>query len=273
MADPIVVNGNPTRDQEEVLLRQVLSSGGLILAAFGLTKYAHMADLLAGVAGPALAVGGGVVGLGAIAWGQWKTRVNATKAAKMADALPDAVATTRGPLTVAPIAIAALTKIDPVARTDSRPIPDFLIAYLVRVEGEETKAYWDAKGKRWTIGVGHTGPEVHAGVVFNQAQIDTALELDLRIAVKRLEDAITRPLIWALSETQYAALLSFVFNVGEVSTWHVWSDIRDGDLADVPRELERFVYADGVKVSGLINRRADDVALWNGSAPEAKLAA
>lgn len=92
---PITVNANPEKDQAEALLRQVLAASGLIVAAFGAAKWAGVLNVAASLAGPIVTVVFGAVGLGAIIWGQVKTRILSKKAAAMANALPDSVAVTR----------------------------------------------------------------------------------------------------------------------------------------------------------------------------------
>lgn len=85
-------------------------------------------------------------------------------------------------------------------------------AVLAMREGKRNKAYQDVKGI-WTIGVGHTGPEVKAGLVWTDKQIDDALIQDVKIAEKDVLDNVRV----ALSQNQFDALVSFVFNVGEVA--------------------------------------------------------
>lgn len=294
---PIVVNATPAKEQAAALVRQLLIG----VSGFGLgvwvAKDTHLIPDLESFAQPMLGALSGIAGSASIILGQMKTRIASEVAARLANMLPDELATTKSgelipfptakppPIPVATPApapsparpfpmgqMAAETgKITPLTNTP-RPIPAFLIPYLERVEGERTHAYQDSRG-RWTIGTGHTGPDVGPGVVWTQAMINAALQADLAIAVGRLEAAIGRAIIWTLTASEYAALLSFVFNVGEIETWRIWVDIRASDLADVPAEMGRFVYSNGVKVDGLVNRRADDVALWNGQAPEVRLAA
>ncbi len=76
-------------------------------------------------------------------------------------------------------------------------------------EGVRTKAYKDTKGI-WTIGVGHTGPEVKEGLVWTSKQVQDTLRQDIKIAEKCIEDVVRVP----LTQNQYDALVSFIFNVG-----------------------------------------------------------
>lgn len=80
---------------------------------------------------------------------------------------------------------------------------------LMLREGTRHKAYLDVKNI-WTIGVGHTGPEVHNGLVWTDKQIEDALRTD----VKTAEMAINTSVLVPLTQNQYDALVSFIFNVG-----------------------------------------------------------
>lgn len=76
-------------------------------------------------------------------------------------------------------------------------------------EGKRNKAYRDTRGI-WTIGVGHTGPNVCEGLAWTDQQIDDALKDDLKTA----EDAINKHVTVPLTQNQFDALVSFVFNIG-----------------------------------------------------------
>ena len=76
-------------------------------------------------------------------------------------------------------------------------------------EGSRNKAYKDVKGI-WTIGVGHTGPEVQEGLVWTDQQILDVLKQDVKVA----EQGVTDNVRVALSQNQFDALVSFIFNVG-----------------------------------------------------------
>jgi lysozyme len=80
---------------------------------------------------------------------------------------------------------------------------------LAQREGRRKKAYLDTKGIP-TIGVGHTGPEVYIGLAWTDQQIDDALRDD----VQEAEDCINRYVTVSLTQNQFDALVSFVFNIG-----------------------------------------------------------
>jgi lysozyme len=80
---------------------------------------------------------------------------------------------------------------------------------LIAREGKRNDAYLDSVGV-WTIGVGHTGPEVHAGLHWTDDQVADALRADL----DRFETAINSSVTVGLEPYQFDALVSFSFNVG-----------------------------------------------------------
>jgi len=104
-------------------------------------------------------------------------------------------------------------------------------------EGARHKAYRDTKGI-WTIGVGHTGPEVVEGLVWTDEQIDMQLQKDVAIA----EGCVNKAVKIALTQFQFDALVSFVFNVGvgafQRST--MLKKLNAGDIAGATKEFDRW---------------------------------
>ena len=88
-------------------------------------------------------------------------------------------------------------------------LSDIGLSRIVVREGKRNKAYKDTKGI-WTIGVGHTGPEVYEGLVWTDGQIQAALRDDL----DEVEQTIDKYVLVPLTQNQYDALVSFILNVG-----------------------------------------------------------
>ncbi|MBR8151667.1 lysozyme [Burkholderia vietnamiensis] len=79
-------------------------------------------------------------------------------------------------------------------------------------ESDRLVAYPDPAtgGAPWTIGRGHTGPDVYKGLTITQAVSDMLFAQDIRT---RGEDIING-LDLELTQNQFDALVSFVFNIG-----------------------------------------------------------
>lgn len=134
-----------------------------------------------------------------------------------------------------------------------------------------------------TWGWGHTGPEVHVGQSITQQQADIDFDRDQAIADAKLKRHIDPATFAQLTEHEKAALLDFVFNTGggpepgDKGEWNIWRVVRALDVANVPVELNRFIYVhvDGKPVTsrGLKNRRSAEIVMWNTADLEAAVAA
>lgn len=140
-------------------------------------------------------------------------------------------------------------------------------------EGCRLEAYQDSGGV-WTIGYGHTGPDVKRGLTWTQRQADDGLANDIRWAESAVNDYVKVDLL----PSQFDALVSFTFNVGfdAFRTSTLLKRVNAGRFLDVPAEMARWnkVTIDGRKVvvQGLINRRAAEAALWASAADSAATA-
>ena len=106
-----------------------------------------------------------------------------------------------------------------------RPIPPLAIDFVARWEGCSLVAYRDVAGVL-TIGYGHTGADVAHGQTITRARARTLLRADLETAAARLEARIGGAVVEALTPAQYAALLSFVFNLGANARWTIWKVLK-----------------------------------------------
>lgn len=80
---------------------------------------------------------------------------------------------------------------------------------LIEREALRTNAYLDSKGIP-TIGVGHTGPEVHLGLVWTVEKCREVFAQDLEWVERAIREGVKVP----LEQFQHDALGSFIFNVG-----------------------------------------------------------
>ena len=133
------------------------------------------------------------------------------------------------------------------------------VALIKQFEGLRTGAYLDAAGI-WTIGYGHTGAEVRSGSRIDAAQADALLRGDLAQAEETIHALVTRP----LAQASFDALASFVFNVGAAafagST--LLRKLNGGDIEGAAAEFERWRYAGGRVLPGLLRRRIAERTLF-----------
>lgn len=128
-------------------------------------------------------------------------------------------------------------------------------------------AYLD-QGNRgtWTIGCGHTGPEVHQGLVWTLDQCRDALRADLATVETTLNATIS-PAV-ELAQNQYDTLVSFVFNIGTPrwKTSTALKRVNAGKLDQVPDAMRLFKYANGdfsKPDTGVVNRRNSEIGQWS----------
>jgi lysozyme len=82
-------------------------------------------------------------------------------------------------------------------------------------EGVRKAAYPDplTGGHPWTIGCGHTGPEVSPGCVWDDAEIEVALQADVEKARKWCAEHLA-PWFDGLNEPRQAVLIGMAFQMG-----------------------------------------------------------
>lgn len=136
-------------------------------------------------------------------------------------------------------------------------------------EGKRLTAYKCPAGV-WTIGWGHTGPDVKPGMTISEAKAETLLTQDLR----KFEQAIDGRVSVRLTQNQFDALVSLVYNIGEgnfagstvlkrvnAQNWQgaadafsMWTKARvNGQLKVMP---------------GLVKRRKQEAALFRSAMPK-----
>ena len=147
----------------------------------------------------------------------------------------------------------------------TRRVNQETLALIQRWEGLSLTAYEDVGGVL-TIGYGSTAGVV-PGMKITKAQAEKRLRDDLAVA----EEAVERLVKVDLTDNQFGALVSFVFNVGAgaFKSSTLLRKLNAGDYAAVPGELARWNRAGGKPVQGLANRRAAEAGLWARGAPVA----
>lgn len=143
-------------------------------------------------------------------------------------------------------------------------MPQAGIDLIKRFEGRRLTAYLDAVGVR-TIGYGHTSmagpPRVTAGMTITAAQAEEILRNDLKKYERAVRDAVKVP----LNDNQYAALVSFCYNVGpgNLRKSSALRHLNKGRYDQVPRRLALWNKAGGRVLRGLVRRRKAEGELFS----------
>lgn len=145
----------------------------------------------------------------------------------------------------------------PREKATARTVSQAAIDLIKHFEGLKLAAYRDTGGVP-TIGVGHTRG-VKMGDVITEAQADAFLREDLEEAM-----ADVRRLFPETTQGQFDALTSFTFNLGaeQVGGSTLRRKHNAGDWLGAKAEFGRWVYDDGVKLNGLIRRRAAEAEVY-----------
>ena len=135
------------------------------------------------------------------------------------------------------------------------------VVLIKRWEGLRTRAYFDGGGVL-TIGYGHTsaagGLKVTVGMNITEQAAEDLLKLDL----VKFENRVKKFVTVSLNENQFAALVSFDYNTGALDKSTLLKKVNSQDFNDVPAEFRKWVNDNGKKIQGLVNRREDEIKLW-----------
>ena len=155
------------------------------------------------------------------------------------------------------------------------------MVFLREVEGWQLMPYND-EGCNLTIGCGHklTFQELNTGLIELNGRLfawrggltdDQVRELKDKDS-RPVEAVINKAVLVPLSDNQFDALASFIFNAGvnAFSKSGVQKRLNAADYSKVPAELSKWIYmtdkrtGEKRKTKGLQNRRDKEISLWNG---------
>lgn len=142
---------------------------------------------------------------------------------------------------------------------------DDLMGFMRGWEGRGGKpalgAYWDAIGKVWTIGYGHTGHDTGIGRTITADDAEQILVADMATPV----DMVGRMVLIPLEQCQFDALCAFAFNVGS-GALHSSTLLRLVNAASLDQAALQFTRWDhdhaGNEVGGLYKRRVAEQRMF-----------
>ena len=137
------------------------------------------------------------------------------------------------------------------------------IELIKRFEGLELQAYQDVAGI-WTIGYGHTGPEVGPGMSITPQQAEQLLIEDL----ERFEPGVSEGLKVNVTQSQFDALVSLSYNIG-VSAFQRSTALKRINKGDFEGAAEAITWWNKATINGrkqpvlgLTRRRSAEAALF-----------
>lgn len=135
-------------------------------------------------------------------------------------------------------------------------------------EGLKLNAYRCPAGVL-TIGYGHTGKDVVAGLKITRERAEELFESDIAKFERTLDKQINADKVQTLTQGQYDALLSFAYNVGmaNLKSSTLWRKVKaNPNDESIGNEFRRWVWATTskgkVQLPGLIKRRSKEAEVY-----------
>ena len=147
--------------------------------------------------------------------------------------------------------------------TGYRDISEKGYAIIREFEGFKAEAYLDTGGV-WTIGFGTikypNGQRVKKGDTCTREQADQWLKNDC----KWVDACLDKNVKVNLNQNQFDALASFVYNIGETAFVKstMLTLINQNSLTSAASQFDRWVFDNGKRIQGLVNRRAKEKSLF-----------
>lgn len=144
-----------------------------------------------------------------------------------------------------------------------RDISELGFQIIREFESFQPKAYLDTGGV-WTIGYGTikypNGVRVSKGDMCTQAQAEIWLKNDCKWIDACLDKYVKVP----TTQNQFDALASLVYNIGETAFVKstLLSVLNQSSYKLAAEQFDRWVYDNGKKIQGLVNRRKKEKELF-----------
>lgn len=144
---------------------------------------------------------------------------------------------------------------------------------IKKFEDFKLKAYPDPKtgAEPWTVGWGATGPDIGPDTVWTQDQADSRLAKNVTEREAMVDGAVTHP----MTQGQFDAFVSIIFNVGAGSKWKdgiirlkdgrpstLLRKFNMGDIAGAEAEWLKWISPGTNVAKGLLRRRMAELELF-----------
>ena len=133
------------------------------------------------------------------------------------------------------------------------------IALIAKFEGFRSSAYICPGGKD-TIGYGFTDPELIKKGSITRQEADRLLGIKVRAEIAWLN----KQGLPAMTPSQKAALVSWCYNLGHGNFLKstMLKRIKEGNWIAAQKECNKWVFSNGIRLGGLVNRRAAESAMF-----------
>ncbi|MEK5415081.1 lysozyme [Paenibacillus sp. FSL L8-0708] len=143
----------------------------------------------------------------------------------------------------------------------SRKISQVGISLIKSFEGCRLTSYKPVPTEiYYTIGWGHYGPDVKAGMTITQAQADSMLVSDLEKYEAYVNDPVYVPVTAWLNQNQFDALTSFCYNCGNGSLKKL---CVGRTITEIAQNITKYNKGGGNVLAGLVRRRKAELDLFN----------
>lgn len=141
-------------------------------------------------------------------------------------------------------------------------ISDQGISLIKASEELRLEAYPDpgTGGEPWTIGWGHTGVGIEPGMIISESAAEGYLKNDLETVEKCIANCVSVN----LTQGQYDALCSFVFNLGCIALRNstLLRKLNAGNDVGASEEFGKWNHSNGRVLAGLTERRSKEAEMF-----------
>lgn len=136
------------------------------------------------------------------------------------------------------------------------------LALLKSFEGLELTAYPDpaTNGDPWTIGYGHTGPDVLQGLTITEAEAADFLSEDVHKFEQCVEEVLEQP----ATQHQFDGMVCLAYNIGckAFASSTLLRLFNEGNVTAAQQQFKRWDKAAGRVMAGLTRRREAEADLF-----------
>lgn len=143
------------------------------------------------------------------------------------------------------------------------------LSLIKSFEGVRLTAYKAVSSEQYyTIGYGHYGPDVTAGMKITQTQADEYFKKD----VERFEKAVNDNVKVPLNQNQFDALVSFTYNcgAGALQRSTLLELLNQGKYEEAADQFDVWNKSGNTVLAGLVKRRAKEKELFLKNLPKEK---